>query len=81
MAYTWELINSKLLYELHKTVYCRTTGHGERSEECSKGTSSTKCLLISASLIQFEKILGVPKFAEQLNETSQLMLEKTEKNN
>jgi hypothetical protein len=35
-----------LLYELHKSIVEREgLEHDERSEECSKGTSSTTCLV------------------------------------
>jgi hypothetical protein len=40
------LLHSILLYELHKSIVEREgLKHDERNEECSKGTSSTTCLV------------------------------------
>jgi hypothetical protein len=38
------MVNSILLYEL-SIAECEGLEHDERSEECSKGTSSTTCLV------------------------------------
>jgi hypothetical protein len=47
--------NSNLLYEFHKTPFCRTRflEHEERSDECYKQTSAKKGLVKLVSYIQY----------------------------
>jgi hypothetical protein len=50
-----------MLHSFHETC-CRTLGHDERSEECSKGTTSTIAVLCNSNNnVQF--FLRTPNFA------------------